>query len=267
MDEKQIQQVVAEVLKRLATQMAANGERGTLIFVFSGATAGFAEALQQIRSAVLRGFRVELVFSHGAEQLYAQFVWEQLQDFPQVSILDASKWLRTVKDARAIIVPMLSVNTLSKLSLLIADNLASNVILHGLFSGKPVVLAQNGVDPRDAGRTEPHFPGASAALAKAILERLDVVRGYGCRVTDVSQLSEALEATFEPKATALANNRHANETGKSAAPDRKGNIVTAADVLRACHSGVQLRLRSSAVITPLARELATKHGVGLLQDS
>lgn len=265
-EEQRIQQVVAEVLKRLLPHVGADGERGTLTVVFSGATAGYTEALQQIRSLVLRGFRVELVFSRGAAELYAKYVWEQLDGFPHISALDSSKWLRAVKETRALMVPMLSVNTLSKLALLIGDNLASNVLLHGLFMGKPVILAQNGVDPSDAGRIEPHFPGASACLVKAIEERLQVARSYGCTVTDVSQLSFALEAALEPAPTALPNDGHVRGA-KALRLERKSNIVTAADVLQAHHSGTQLRLRSSTVITPLARELASKHGVCLLQDA
>jgi hypothetical protein len=265
MNEKRIQQVVAEVLKRLLPHVGADGKRGTLIFVFSGATAGFTEALQQIRSFVLRGYSVELVFSRGAEHLYARHVWQELEGFPNVNPLDDSKWLRTVKDASAIVVPMLSLNTLSKLSLLIADSLAGNVILHGLFMGKPVVLARNGVDPSDAGRIEPHFPGASAALAKAIEERLQVASNYGCNVTDVSQLLSSLEAALLPAKPATIG-KHVNGT-KTWAIERKGNIVTAADVLQAHHQGTRLRLRNATVITPLARELAIKHGVVLEEVS
>jgi hypothetical protein len=265
-EEQRIQQVVAEVLKRLLPHVGANGEQGTVTVVFSGATAGFTEALQQIRSLVLRGFRLELVFSRGAEDLHTRHVWEELDGFPHITALDSSRWLRAVKETQAIVVPMLSVNTLSKLSLLIGDNLASNVILHGLFMGKPVILVQNGVDPSDAGRIEPHFPGASAGLARAIEERLQVARSYGCTVTGVSRLANTLEYALAPASTKSSN---VNCVGRRAAPapERKSNLVTAADVLQAHHLGTQLRVRSSTIITPLARELATKHGVCFLQNT
>jgi hypothetical protein len=265
-EEQHIQQVVAEVLKRLLPHMGASGERGSVTVVFTGATAGFTEALQQIRTLVLAGFRAELVFSRGAEELYAKHVWDQLEGFPHIAPLENSKWLRAVKETRAIVVPMLSVNTLSKLSLLIGDNMTSNVVLHGLFMGKPVILARNGVDPSDAGRIEPHFPGASAGLATAIEERLQVARSYGCTVTDVGRLCGALQAALNPATAASAHDGRAERTAASA-PQCTNNIVTAADVLQAHHSGTQLRVRRSTVITPLARELAGKHGVCLLQDS
>ena len=161
---------------------------------------------------------------------------------------------------------MLSVNTLSKLSLLIGDNLASNVLLHGLFMGKPVILAQNGVDPSDAGRIEPHFPGASSGLVKAIEERLETVRNVRvCRNRCAASFLPHCIAAITPGAPKLSSGARVAVKRASAAR-RKNNIITAADVLQAHHSGAQLRLSTSAVVTPLARELASKHGVCLLQS-
>ncbi|HUB19366.1 MAG TPA: hypothetical protein VL990_12075, partial [Acidobacteriaceae bacterium] len=70
MDDKQIQQLVAEVLKRLVQQVNPTGERGDVIVVFTGATAGFTEAIQQVQSLIVRGFRPRLVFTRAAELLY-----------------------------------------------------------------------------------------------------------------------------------------------------------------------------------------------------
>jgi len=265
MDEKQIQKVIAEVLKRLVPHLGTTGQRGDVIVVFTGATGGFTEAIQQVRALVIRGFRVQLVFSRAAELLYGPVIWKELEGFPQVVPLDDTKWLRDLKDAKAVVVPLLSVNTLSRLSLLIADNLASNLILHALFIGKPLVLAQNGVDPSDKGRVERHFPHCSALVAGAIRERLEVVRSYGCEVVDVGELSVALEAILEQKPTSARGNGQAKGAAKLVNFGR-GKIITAADVLQAQHSGQPIRLHDSKVITPLARELALKHGVNITTE-
>jgi hypothetical protein len=261
MDEKQIQEVIAEVLKRLAAQAGASGERGDVIVVFTGATAGFNEAIQQVRSLVIRGFRPLLVFSHSAELLYGPPVWKQLEGFPQVAPFDASNWLHSLKEAKAVVVPVLSVDTLSKLSLLLADNLASNLLLHALFAGKPLILAQNGVDPSDQGRVIRHFEYCGPVLAGAIRERMEVVRSYGCEVVDVTCLTTALEAALAHKPRVTKTNGHGNGTAKPVYLSHKGKIITAADVLRAQQTGEPVRLHNSQIITPLARELAQKRGV------
>ncbi len=192
MTEERIHEVVVEVLKRLLPHMGATGERGTVVAVFTGATAGYKEAVDQVRSLVMQGYRVELLFSQGAETLYAKYLWGELEGFPHVTACSESDWLRNLKDVRAVVVPVLSLNTLSKLSLLLADNFASNVILHALFAGKPVVMARNGTDPSDQGRKVPHFDQCSPLLAAAIEERFRTVAGYGCRVTDVNDLSATI---------------------------------------------------------------------------
>lgn len=261
MDEKQMQRVIAEVLRRLVTQAGTSGERGNVIVVFTGATAGFNEAIQQVRSLVVRGFRPQLVFTRSAELLCGPVIWKELEDFPQVVPFDDSRWLRNLKDAKAVVVPLLSVDTLSKLSLLIADNLASNLLLHALFTGKPLILAQNGVDPTDKGRVELHFDHCNPVLAAAIRERMEVVRSYGCEVVDVCGLTTALQAALEPKRRAIRTTGHSDGVAKPAYFSHEGKIITAADVLRAQQSGEPVRLHDSQVITPLARELAQKHGV------
>lgn len=265
MDEKYVQHLIAEVLKRLAIHAGVGGERGDVIVVFTGATAGFTEAIQQVRLLVLKGFRAQLVFSRAAELLYGSFIWKELEGFPQVVPFDGSNWLHSLKNAKAVVVPLLSVDTLSKLSLLIADNLTSNLLLHALFTGKPLIASQNGVDPSDKGRVELHFDHCGPLLAAAIRERMEVVRGYGCEVVDVGSLSAALEVALVQKPLA-STNLPAYSAAKLTSLSQPKRIITAADVLQAEQSGAPIRLQKSTVITPLARELALKHGVRLTTE-
>ncbi|HEY1730787.1 MAG TPA: hypothetical protein VGG15_03520, partial [Terriglobales bacterium] len=88
MSEERVQQVVVEVLKRLLPHMGASGDRGSVIVVFTGATIGYNQAIEQVRSLIMKGYRVQLVFSHGAEVLYAKFLWDQLEGFPHVTPME-----------------------------------------------------------------------------------------------------------------------------------------------------------------------------------
>jgi Flavoprotein len=264
MSEERIHQVVVEVLKRLLPHLGATGERGTIVAVFTGATAGYREAVDQVRSLVMQGYRVELVFSRGAETLYSKYLWGELEGFPHVSAFGEADWLRNLQDVKAVVVPVLSLNTLSKLSLLLADNFAGNVLLHALLAGKPVVMARNGTDPSDKGRKIPHFGHCGPLLAAAIEERFQIVGGYGCRVIEVNNLSATVLSLIEQK-NIVATVAQRNGT-RSASTHSTNNVVTAGDVLRASQSGTQLRVGAKTIVTPLARELAYKHGVGLVQE-
>ena len=98
MSDERIQQVVVEVLKRLLPHIGATGDRGSVIVVFTGATIGYNEAIEQVRALIMNGYRVQLVFSRGAEVLYAKFLWDQLEGFPYVTPMEESKWLHTLKE-------------------------------------------------------------------------------------------------------------------------------------------------------------------------
>ncbi len=264
MSEELIETLVAEVLQRLLPRLGANGERGTVIAVFTGATCAFSEAVRQVQSLVIQGFRVRLAFSEMAEHLYGELVRKQLAGFPFVDPI-APRWLRPLTESRAVIVPLLSVNTLSKLSLLIADSVTSNLILHGLFLGKPVILAHNGVDPSDPGRRELGFDRGQSALTEAIRERMRTVAGYGCVLADVGELTAALEVALAEKETGRPNNLAIPGRLLPALPN-KGKILTSADVVQAHQLGVELMLAQNAVVTPLARDLAARYGIRLSRN-
>jgi len=264
MKEQDIQRIVVEVIARLAPQLGADGRRGDLIAVFTGATVGFNEAIQQVRSLVLDGYRIRLVFSRAAEELYAQLVRDQLAGFPHISSIEPREWLSALKDALAVVVPLLSVNTVAKLSQLIADNLATNLILHALFMGKPVIAAKNGADPAEKGRGDLGFHKGSPALNQALWQRLQTVAQYGCHLIDVNQVREAANSIF------IGERGSMPERAIKMPPPHKtlthpGRMVTAGHVLYAHRIGADLRLSPQSLITPLARELASKHRVALLK--
>jgi hypothetical protein len=181
---EQVMRLVAEVISRLAPRLGADGRRGRLVIAFSGATASLPETLRQCRLLVLDGYRLRLAFSAAAEQLFGSVVRESLEGFPHVDQVDSAQWLGELLESRAVLCPMLSVNTLSKVSVLTADALVPNLLLHGLFMGKPVVLARNGVDLADEGRRALGIDQATPALRQALDDRLRTVAGYGCRITD-----------------------------------------------------------------------------------
>jgi len=252
---EQVPRLVSEVISRLAPRLGADGRRGSLVVAFSGGTASFAETLRQCRLLVLDGYRLRLAFSAAAEQLFGSVVRQGLDGFPHVDQVDPVQWLGELLESRAVLCPMLSVNTLSKVSLLTADGLVPNLLLHGLFMGKPAVLARDGVALDDEGRRDLGIDQATPALRQALDDRLRTVAGYGCRITDVRSLHATVNSVLvssSPRAWA------------GALP--AGQLITAADVRRAHRADEGLSLSPSALVTPLARDLAMQLGVRLTRN-
>jgi S-ribosylhomocysteine lyase LuxS involved in autoinducer biosynthesis len=269
MTNERIEKIITEVLWRLLPKLGANGSRGTIIVVFTGATVGSGETLRQLRGLILEGFELRLVFSEMADHLYGSWFREQLAGFPQWSQLPAFNWLRALREARAVVVPLLSVNTLSKLSLLIADSQTGNLILHGLFTGKPVIVASNGVEADQPGRAELGFDKGLPTLKRVVAERLLTIASYGCKVVDISQLGAATGVAL-PRTEAQETHRSADAVAHAAAVRKvvkhEAVLITAGDVLAAHSQGADLQCAARTLVTPLARDLAAKHGVGIVRD-
>jgi hypothetical protein len=240
----------------LAERLGADGRRGQLIVVFSGATVAFQEAIRQVRVLVLDGFKVNLAFSPNADGIFGQTIRNELAGFPHIREVEPGKWLSELIEARAVVCPLLSVNTVSKVAQLIADNLVTNLILHALFTGKPVILAGNGADPSGTGRSKLGFDKGNRALSLAISDRMQTVTDYGCRLTDVHRLGEAVNSILGSEANL---NPESTERGPGADRrplNRRGKVVTAADIRHAHRLGAAIEISSGSVITPLGRELA-----------
>jgi hypothetical protein len=262
----QIQRIVAEVISRLAQRLDADGRRGCLIVVFSAATAGFSEAVQQVCFLILEGYRLQLAFSESAERMFGQTVRDQLAGFPHFSLVDPTGWFSALKEARALVCPLMSVNTLSKLSLLIADNLVTNLILHGLFMGKPVIVARNGVDTADPGRKALSFDKGTPALKQALVNRLLTVADYGCRVGDVRHLKKIVNSVLAGEKDSSAKRQGPNTYSGPATFPYSGQLVTAVDIRRAHSLDARLAISAASLITPLARDLAVQLGVSFVES-
>lgn len=266
MNREQIQRIVVEVISRLVPRLGADGRRGSLIVPFTGATAGFEEALLQVRSLILDGYQIRLAFSQGAEQLCGKVVRNQLEGFPHISSIEPAKWLSALGKAHAVVCPLLSVNTMSKISLLIADNLVTNLILHGLFMGKPVIVARDGVDINGEDRKALGIGNGTPALRKALVNRLETMREYGCCITDVQKLRATVNAILTNEGTSTPKQPNRKSFSVPLRLGSSGRLITAADVRSAHRTGASLSISSASLISPLARDLATQLGVVFVES-
>ena len=267
MQDEQIERIVTEVIRRVAVRIGADGSRGTIITIFTAATVELNEAVAQILRLILDGYRIQLVFSENAEKLFGKFVMEKMEGFPNIEMVEAFKWFAVLKKAHAVIVPLLSMNTIAKVSLLIADNPSTNLMLHALFMGTPVFAAQNGAHPEENhwGQRSGHLP-QNPVLRQALLDKLKRIVDYGCYLTDIYKLRNTVNSTLD-RNRGIKKEEPENSHGKVRTEIGQGEkIVTAARVHLAYLQGVDLVLPPGSLVTPLAKDMALKHQVALLQQ-
>jgi len=261
MNEESFRRLILEVVQKVVVRLGADGSRGTIAVALTGATSAFSDAVALLRQLILDGFQLQLAFSPAARSLYRDGVLDKLAGFPHVSELDDSQWLSELKRARMVVVPLLTVNSLSKLALLVADTLPLNIALHALFLGKPVLVAVDGVHPDDPDRRRLGLEAKNSALRAAVLDRLGILARYGCVLCDLRSLREKiLQATEALESPALA--WQAPGFGQES-PWPSHRVITAADVRYLSQTKGLLSIPVGVRLTPLAREIAQQCGVHL----
>lgn len=263
MDTGQVQDLARQVIKRLAPLMGADGEKGEVICVFTGATVGLSQAMAQLTRMVMNGYSLRLFCSDSARQLYGELLLKELAYLPFVSELEPGGWLDELRGCAALAVPLLSVNSLSMLAGLMALGPAANLMLHALFLGKPMVAAVDGACPDSPGRSLLGFDQGKPALAEAVNERLATIASYGCRLCPVDELAASVDSL-------IAQKQAAPEQGivKAAAKNYKtsGRILTAADVRKALAQGsASISGPAGMVVTALAQDEAQRHGLSIIR--
>lgn len=266
MDGGELNRLVTEVLKRLAPHLGADGSRGSLVVVLTGATVGLDAAIAEIQGLILKGFHVRLVCSEMAEHLVGQSVKDGLEGFPQWDILPDRSWFKVLAEARGVAVPLLSVTALAKLAALIADTQASNLILHALFSGKPLVLARDGAS-QTSGRVSLGFGNANPALRRAVADRFQTVASYGATVVGLDGFSAQVAALLP--AIGLSTTTTGSTMASTPAPRltlaTPKRVISGGDVMEASRRGADLVCAVAALVTPLALETAQRHGVRIVR--
>lgn len=263
MDTGQVQDLVRQVIKRLAPLMGADGEKGKVICVFTGATVGLPQAMVQLTRMVMNGYSLRLFCSDSAGELYGELLLKELGYLPFVSKLEPASWLDELRSCNALAVPLLSVNSLSMLAGLLASGPAANLMLHALFMGKPMLAAVDGACPDSQGRSLLGFDQGKPALAEAVNERLATIASYGCRLCQVDELAATLDRLVSPKQAAPATG-----ISRAAAKNFKtsGKILTAADVRKALGQGsASISGPAGMVVTALAQDEAQRHGLSIIR--
>lgn len=266
MTDAQIQYIIREVVQRIIIRKGANGKRGSLIVVFTGVAKNLGLAISEVRRLVVNGFKIKLALSENAEKLYGSDIQEMLLGYPHVSSIDKSHWIEELKMARAVTIPLLSLNSLSRVALLIADTLASQLIVHALLMNKPVLAAQNDIY-FSQGPIESRIENQS--LNKSILHRIEMISNFGCKMTELKNLSKEVNQLFQHNLNLKKPGIQTKQTSKTSRKKirHKGKVVTAAQIRQAHMANADLILAPGVLISPLANDIATTQQVSFFRSS
>jgi len=277
---ERVESLVQRALHAVASACQSRRDQAPVLTVFTGATAGFTQALSGLEQLMLNGISLEILVSKAAGHLCGDVIEGRLMAWPTARPFDPADWFVKVQNCSGVVVPLLSVATLSRVCSLAPDTLASNIILQALFMGKPVVAAIDGAAPFSPDRAALGLGKGTPALKKALADRLIQLSDFGAGLTRARDLGRAgLKALDENSRDGAAA---APAQGKTPSREVLGppaanpavrpraafvpgpvRLVDAGMVRQARHTEPIIRCARGAVVTPLARELASSYGVDI----
>ncbi len=269
---EQLSILVRRVLHLIAQRLyEQNGKDSYVIAVFTGATAGFSQVLSGLEQLMLTGTEIRIVLSHSAERVYGDRIEERLLPWPIASISTGERWFCELEGSKGVVVPALSVNSLSKISCLMADSVATNLILQALFMGKPVVAAIDGCEPGNKDRKTLALDNGTPALQQALGEHLLRLNDFGCTLVKCHDLGSFCSNVFAEKNEQKITTDLYQAGQTKSSPAKTGGTLTAtmvdsALVRRAIREQKTIKIGQSGIITPLALELARQQGLQISKN-
>lgn len=254
-----IDMVVKMVLEKL------NGSKKALV-IFCGGRMGLEEGLKEICRLSSDGFDLQAALSPAAENLLgADNIRSRLGNVPVFTEKNGRMPMEIIREKDVIIVPMLTLNSAAKIAHGIADNLVTNLIMMGLFSGIPVVAAKDGCDIENLAQKK-IYPSINNRFHKNIFnENLKTLEKIGIVLAPARNLEEKVLNTVKRGNTDRPESS-GTETGakKAAGPGEniKRQVLTTGDLNQLTDS--ILKVDGNTLITPAARDLARERGIDII---
>ncbi len=269
LDKAAFEALVKKVLHAVGAAMSARTPDQYLLTVFTGGTAGFKQALAGLEYLMLNGRRLRVLMSETSGQMYGDVVENKILSWPNACPMKTGDWFAQVQKCTGVVVPMLSVASLSRVCSLAPDTLATNIILQALFMGKPVVTAIDGAAPGASDRAVLGLDRGTPALSAALAKRLVQLSDFGARLAWSHDLGVvtlgALNKADMPGPEIISPPQPVADPA-AVAPVSGGaipvqRVVDASHVRVAKNTGGAIHAAPGAIITPLAFELAKEWGI------
>lgn len=249
--------VTREVLRRLSAGAPAAGLEANrkVLALVCGGTIGLEQGLTALAKLSAYPADVAVVLSAAAEQVVGtRRVLEALGADTAVYTARQPCPARLLREADAVVIPVLTQNTAAKLARTIADTPVTSLTLEALMMGKPVIMAVNAADPLDSGRLAVGMGRGPVALTRVLQDNLRRLESYGVRLVDARLLAAEVGKCFRP-------------ASQPAASPRKRVLIDAAAVKAAFAGGShRLEVPPGGIVTPLAADAARELDVALVRE-
>ncbi len=239
--------VLDSISKRIQNVGFSKDNRKALL-LFNGSTINLDENLKSLQELQKKGYSVSVGYSFMAEKIIdTKKISNMLHPVETFKEEDVFKLQSIVGNYSLLILPNITINTLSKVALGMIDSFVPTIIWTFLYGGKSVYMDFTGVR---------NYLGKQSKSPE--IDRL--TNGY---ISTVLKMG-AKEIVSKNYLNTLNLNNNTNLPIKTSEKESiKRGLITEKDILKLSHLEKELHIEKGTVITPLAKDKARELGINI----
>ncbi len=259
--------VIKELIDRIVRlQSEEKNEIRRLLLIMCGGKSGAELVPQQIERLSQDGYQMKLVFTEAGRHMFGETWIEQNRlSIPVAS--EEESFFDLLMEADAVVIPVLTVNTASKIVHGIADERVSTIVMQALLQNKPVIAARNACDPSTFSGTSTKKNLVYYDMLKGNLEKL---KQFGIQMINTSQIYEKVRnlVPAAKEAEPIQQLQPVPVPDVTWEPVQLGRVfsnrvLSTGDILK-CDSDT-IQMARHVIVTPAAREAAKERGIKLIK--
>lgn len=183
---------IESILEKVLNKLAAKGK--TALVVFTGGASGFNESLSELRELLKDGWHLKVALSTSAEYIFTpQLIKEQL-NIDEVYLETQNTGLKPLyEDVSMLILPTLTTNTTAKIACGITDTMTTNLALHAITSGIPVIAATNSSELTHIDRVELGLDNYPIEYKRLFNSYLKTLESFGVKLVQAIDIYQAVQ--------------------------------------------------------------------------
>lgn len=254
-----IQVIVDEVVRRII-----NRPRKALV-AFTGGSIGFVESIKAVKDLINDGWEVKVLLSKSAEHVLKPDNVKRLLNIDEIYLeSEVTNTSSLYQDTDMLILPVLTVNTASKIALCINDSMIPSIVSNAIMEGRTIIAARNACDPYDPTREQLGMHKAPEAYKQKIQEHMSLLEDYGIKLVDVNQLySSSINVNNKFNLEKKSVNKEASP--KTSQKKSKANftqkVLSRQDIITFAKDKSDIYVKRGTIVTDLAKDTARSFGI------
>lgn len=242
--------IVKEVTKRIISEMYEQEKKALVLF--TGGKIGFESSIENIKKLINNGWNLKVALSKNAEFVLGSDIIKQELGIEDIFVEDKIKDIDYLKqDIKKIIIPVLTMNSASKISLGISDTLITYLVSWGIMNGNSIIAAKDACDPENNIRlkSSSQVPVAYNNMIKDNLKRLE---SYNIKFTSAKKLYDSVVNSFESL-----------ESKESQSILLNKKLITTEDIMKSKEDNCEIVVPRDTIVTALAKDMAHSLGIDI----